>query len=342
MEITRQIARQASYDIKHYKEGIGRKKVRDKFIYFYISNNKLVTKKDQDRINKLRIPPAWNNVWVSPKEASPIQAVGIDSKGRKQYKYHNRHIEEAEKKKFAKLFDFIQSIPKLDKVINKHDKLGVYNKNRVITTMLKIIKELHLRVGKECYARTNKSYGVSSLKKIHVKLDRGKIFFRFKAKANKRVSYSLIDPAMAKHIRALLKLEGDKLFQYIDEKDYIRRVTDTDLNKYIQKYMGPNYTCKDFRTYAGNYYFTMALLRETRSRLPKNKKIIKKNIIRALDTTKKYLRNTRAISKKSYVMNFFIEMYQKTPEYFIKRKNDDPNEVLLDLLSMYRKKVLKI
>jgi DNA topoisomerase-1 len=330
-----------SHDIKYYQEGISRKKVGDIFVYYYIKNEKEVTKADLNRITKLKLPPAWTDVWISSDPDASIQAIGIDIKGRKQYKYHDYHVQEAEKEKFLRLFNFIKAIPSLEKIIKIHSKLHNYHKNRVIVTMLSLVKELHMRVGKEQYARENKSYGISSLKKKHMKINGDLITFRFKGKSRQKLFYSIRDEDLKSHLQILLKLEGDKLFQYIDENNKIKKVSDTDLNQYIQTYMGEEFSIKDFRTYGANYYFTRAILNETSKRKPKDDKSKKKNILKALKTTAHYLKHTKAISKKSYVMNFTIEMYQNNPEWFIDKKNQDPNEVLLDILKLYKKNILK-
>mgnify|MGYP001611886451 CR=1 FL=1 len=182
-----------------------------------MATNKLVTKKDQKRIDKLRIPPAWINVFVSADPESSIQAVGVDTKDRKQYIYHQQHIAEAEQQKFLRLIDFIKALPKLNSVTKEHEKLNAYNKFRVIVTMLTLVKKLHMRVGKEQYAKENKSYGVSSLEKRHMVVDGSKIKFRFRGKSRQILTYTLEDQVVKNHLNLLLKLEGDKLFQYIDE-----------------------------------------------------------------------------------------------------------------------------
>jgi DNA topoisomerase-1 len=334
-----------SYDIKNYNSGIARKLITsssNKFEYFYIKDKTQVTKKDQARIDKLGIPPAWADVWVSSNPNSDIQAIGVDSKGRKQYRYHESHIKEAEKEKFLRLIDFIKAIPNLEKIMKQHNKLSHYHKNRVIVTVLTLVKELHMRVGKEQYARENKSYGVSSLEKKHMHIDGDLITFKFKGKSSKRLTYSIRDADLKAHLQLLLKLHGDKLFQYIDDNNQIRKITDTDLNSYIQQYMGSEFTIKDFRTYGANFYFIKSLLNETSKRLPSTDKIIKKNIVNAIRITAYHLKHTKAISKKSYVMSFAIEMYQNNPNFFIERKADDPNSVLIDILKLYKKEVLHV
>ena len=342
--------REDSYDIRNYKDGIFRKKIKDKFIYFYIKNNEEITKKDLDRINKLNIPPAWTALWVSTDAKSKIQAVGIDIKGRKQYRYHTDYIELSEKKKFLRLFDFIKALPTLESHMAKHAKLNIYDKYKVIATMLQIVKHTYMRVGKEQYARENKSYGISSLKKSHLKINGDIINFNFKGKSNQRLNYIIKDPELKIHLQLLEKLAGDKLFQYIDTgidantntnaNSKIKKIHDTDLNEYIQLFMGSDFTIKDFRTYAANYHFINSLLEETKKRLPKNDKIKKKNIMKSLKKTAKYLKHTKAISKKSYVMNFIIDLYMTNSDYFVKRKYESPNDILLDLLKIYKKSIV--
>jgi DNA topoisomerase I len=325
------------FDEQNYESGILRKKNSDKYDYYYIKNNKKVPKDEYERIKKLSIPPAWEDVWISSDSCSAIQATGIDSKGRKQYRYNELHIQKAEREKFVRLYDFIKAIPKLEETIKKHRKCRPYDKNRVITTMLKIVKELYIRVGKECYAKENKSYGISSLRKKHIKIKKGIIYFKFRAKSKKIVSYTLRNKRILEHLEVLLLLDGDRLFQYVDEENRTKYVTDMDLNRYIQAHMGDKFVTKDFRTYAANYHFVKTILQETQKRIPKNAKIIKKNIKTAISNTAYYLRHTKAISKKSYVMNFCMDKYSNDTEYFITNKFEDPNIVLMDLLKKYKR-----
>ena len=296
---------------------------------------------DQIRINKLGLAPAYVDVWVSEDPKSKIQGTGIDIKGRKQYRYKQEHVKDASVNKFLRLYKFIKSIPKLDTVMEGDIKGQLYSKKRAIATMLYIVKELNMRVGKECYAKTNKSYGVSSLKKSHVKIDETKLVakFNFKAKSNKQVQYTLDNPDIVKQLIELMKLEGEKLFQFKTESGNIQRVTDVDLNQYIQENMGKDFSCKDFRTYAANFYFIKALLKETKNRNPVNQKIAKKNLSLAQENTAFYLRHTKSISKKSYTMDLIRDMYLIDSQYFIDNKNKQPLTVLIDLLKIFKEKI---
>jgi DNA topoisomerase-1 len=320
--------------------GISRKLVDDNYIYFYNFNLKTVNENDKERIKKLRIPPSWNNVWISTDPLATIQAIGMDNKGRKQYKYHKEHIEKAEKKKFIRLLNFIKKLPKLDKSIEEDKNKNIYSKKRVITTILTIIKELHMRVGKEEHAKKNKSYGASSMKKNHVSLGIDTVIFRFKGKSNQKLHYTLKNIAIKNHIKNLLKLNGEKLFQYYDSKGKIRRIFSSDINYYIQNSIGSEFSVKDFRTYAANLHFIQILLNETQIRNPKNPRAIKKNLKKALDKTAKHLKHTKSISKQSYVANFSIDLYNSDPAFFVKRKFKNPRDVLIELLEIYKEKIM--
>lgn len=343
--------KQLPYDEKQKKnkKGIYRIKYEDikdldkngnpkiKFQYYYIKNNIEVSNDDILRINKLGIAPAYENVWVSDDPETKIQATGIDAKGRKQYRYHKYDIAESHKNKFLRLYKFIKAVPKLMKSLEKDIKSENFSKDHTIAIMLYIVKETNMRVGKEHYAKTNKSYGISSLKKTHLKINKDKMIAKlnFKAKSNKQVQYTLDDPIILKKLQELFLLDGIKLFQYKSNGN-ILKVNDTDLNNYIRSNMGKDFTIKDFRTYASNFYFIKALLKETRNRTPNTQKIAKKNINLAQETTAFHLRHTKSISKKSYTMELIREKYLNDTIYFINNKNKQPLTILIELLKIFK------
>jgi DNA topoisomerase-1 len=164
--------------------------------------------------------------------------------------------------------------------------------------------------------------------------------FNFKAKSNKQVQYTLENADIVKQIMPLFDLEGEKLFQYKSENsNTILRATDVDLNQYIQERMGKDFSCKDFRTYAANFYFIKALLKETKKRNPVTQKIAKKNISLAQENTAYYLRHTKSISKKSYTMDLIRDMYMNESDFFIENKNKQPLTVLLEILKIFKDKI---
>jgi len=352
-----QSSRTPAYDdvSKQKKTGIYRVKYIDdkdldkkgepkiKFKYYYANNDKLVSLEDQKRIDSLGLAPSYEDVWVSSDPTSKIQATGIDIKGRKQYRYNKDHILNAEKEKFMRLYKFIKFMPKFEDIMENDLKKPLYSKDRTTSIMFYIVKELNIRVGKEVYARTNKSYGITSLKKSHIKIDEMNNIakFNFKAKSNKQVQYTLNDEFIVKDLIELMKLEGEKLFQYINNDNSIYKVNDVDLNDYIRKNMGKGITVKDFRTYAANFYFIKALLSETRKRIPTTQKICKKNLSLAQEHTAFYLRHTKSISKKSYTMDLIRNLYLNDPNYFITNKNKKPLTLLIEILKLYKQSLKK-
>ena len=163
--------------------------------------------------------------------------------------------------------------------------------------------------------------------------------FNFKAKSNKQVQYTLTNKEIVKELIELMNLEGEKMFQYKTPSNDIVKVSDVDLNQYIQSTIGKEFSCKDFRTYAANYYFVKALIKETRNRNPTNQKIAKKNLSLAQENTAYYLRHTKSISKKSYTMDLIRDTYMTNPDYFIQNKNKQPLTVLIELLKMFKEKI---
>lgn len=341
-----------SYDEKNYSNGISRvlidPNIPNVFRYYYNDNpTQPVSEADLMRIKRLALPPAWTNVWISQDPNDHIQAMGKDTKGRKQYKYHQSHIDTAIKLKFTRLQRFISSLKQLVRVLNRDKKLPYYSKNKIAGSMVMMIQRYHFRIGKEVYARTNKSYGISSLRKKHVHIKNGDIYLRFKGKSNQNLTYKITDAYFVGVIMKLLDLPGDKLFQYVDDDEAkIKGITEVDLNHYIQSAIGNQFTIKDFRTLGSNLYYIQALLDITKKTTKTRKqpssdvpilsqKQIKDNLKQALLKTSNHLKHTANVAKKSYVMAMIVELYQTNPAYFIINQDKTADELLSELLELY-------
>lgn len=335
---------------KSKKEGYYRVKIIDKkelnkkgeplikFKYYDLKNNKEVNEEELIRINKLRIANIYEDVWVNDNKNDKIQATGIDPKGIKQYRYNDNHLKTAHELKFKRMYQFIKKLPILDvKIKYDLENEKPYNKNRVIALMIFLLRKINLRIGKEKYAKKNKSYGLCSLKKTHIKIKDDKVKFKFRAKSRQIANYEIKDDLIINELKLLIKLEGHKLFQYI-KHDMICKISDTDLNGYLQLHMGRQFTCKDFRTYASNYYFVKALIKETKKHQPINDKIIKKNINKAVEQAAYQLRHSKTINKNSYTLNFISTEYINNPEYFIKNCHKKTDLILLELLKKFLNK----
>lgn len=324
-----------SYDEKHYNTGIIRIKNKEKFEYVYTKNNKPILKKDLMRILELKIPPNWNYVWISGVPTSEIQVIGIDGKNKKQYIYSQEHKNKATINKFKNLITFIKLLPKLKNIIKEHSKLNDFSKKKVMSTMIKIILLSGIRAGKEFHAKLNKSYGICSLRKKHVKLKNGKVYLHFKGKSNIEHSHIIDNIEIHNHLKNLLKLKisdknDDKLFLYIDKiTKKIKKADEHDLNKYLHKYLDKNIVIKDLRTYLVNYLLVENLLNNTNVNKKNN---IKKNIINSINKTADFIQHTSSICKKSYIHPKIINKYIADIDFFINNKHEDPLKVLSKIL----------
>lgn len=338
-----------SYDESHYKEGIRRvKNEKDKvFEYYYNDTNKKVNDgEDIERIKKLRIPQTWDNVWINRDPNYRIQVIGIDPHKKKQYLYTKAHKDNKKNIKYQTLEKVIKLIDKINLILEKHQKLPKYDKNRVLSTMLLIIMKTGIRAGKEFYAKKNDTYGLCSLRKKHINFDDNKkqIILKFKGKKNvEHVHKVLLNGNEYDEMKNLMDLyynkedgKNDKLFNCVVDKKTIR-LNEFDLNDYIHEYIDKTVTIKDFRTYLVNVFFIQCITKLTNEifktkdeiNVTKIKAIIKKTI----QITAEFIQHTPAICKSSYLYEQLTEFYKLNVDYFMNNKNKKPNEMLKEIIN---------
>lgn len=303
------------------------KKRKGKDFFYYSKNNTRIIDKDTiERINKLHIPPNWTNVEISESNLSHLQATGKDDKGRTQYIYHPVWVMLAKTEKYSRLGLFVKKLPSLTRKINKNlsGKIMLNNKEYVISLMFRILYKTHSRVGNDCYADENKTYGLTTLLKKHLKIKNETIYFSFIGKKGVKQNLSFKDRTVSNILKELCKIPGNRLFKTTN-KEYIRS---TDMNTYLKKTIGGDFTCKDFRTYASNILFLKYLCKKE---LPKTKTKLKQNLKETYDEVAQKLGHTRAISKQSYVIPLIEEKYMENPKPFVNGKPDKlMNMVLKD------------
>jgi DNA topoisomerase-1 len=240
------------------KAGIGR--VRSGKGFSYKSAGRTLTDAATlKRIKALAIPPAWTEVWICPKANGHIQATGRDAKGRKQYRYHARFRDVRESTKYHHMLGFAQSLPAIRAKVREHLALKGLPREKVLATVVHLLEATLIRVGSDEYARSNKSYGLTTLKTRHVAVNGTALRFNFKGKSGKVWKLSVHDRRIAKVIRACQELPGQELFQYVDEDGANRDVTSADINAYLREISGTDITAKDFRTWHGTVLAAMAL-----------------------------------------------------------------------------------
>ncbi|HEX6606031.1 MAG TPA: DNA topoisomerase IB, partial [Chloroflexia bacterium] len=267
---------------------------------------KVEDKATLDRIRSLAIPPAYTDVWICAKANGHIQATGRDAKGRKQYRYHPAFREVRESTKYEHMLEFAQGLPAIRKTIDEHMSLRGLPREKVLATVVHLLETTLIRVGNSDYVKQNKSYGLTTLRDPHVKVEGGELRFQFKGKSGKTWKLQVKDRRIARIVKACQDLPGQDLFQYVDENGEQQAITSADVNAYLKEITGRDITAKDFRTWAGTVLAAMALQEfeatETETQA-------KKNVVQAIEHVAERLGNTPAVCRKCYVHPAIIESY---------------------------------
>jgi len=203
------------------------------------------------RIQSRVISPAWERVWICPSAQGHIQATGYDAKGRKQYRYHSQWRALRDQAKYEGILPFVRALPRLRQRVERDLNRRGLDKNRVIATIAQIMERTQLRVGNEKYAQSNHSYGLTTLRDQHARVNGGRVEFKFRGKSGTVIHATIRDKRLAAAVKRCRDIPGQILFQYIDESGNNRPVTSTDVNAYIREATGQAFTAKAFRTWAG-------------------------------------------------------------------------------------------
>jgi DNA topoisomerase-1 len=269
-----------------------------------------LTKADLDRIDELKIPPAWTDVAINPAANGRVQVIGKDAAGRWQYLYHASHTRAQELRKFKRITKFAQSIPQMRKTVARHLRQSGMTRERVLAAMLRILSTCYMRPGSEVYASENGSYGIATLRRKHVNVKGDLIEFDFPGKSGVRQQQQLRDRQVARVIRAGMKMPGFNVFKYQNGDGKPVVLTRRHINEYIKEVMGSSFSAKDFRTWAGTLVCACALAREA-DEIPEKKTARKKKIVAAIKETAEVLGNTPAVCRSSYVCPEIINSFEK-------------------------------
>jgi DNA topoisomerase-1 len=286
--------------------GITRKKYRNKFIYFDTNGNKIIDVQEINRIKSLAIPPAWTDVWICPIENGHIQATGRDAKRRKQYRYHKLWRESRDEDKFERMIAFGKALPTIRKKVNEALALPGLPREKVIATIIQLLQLTLIRVGNSEYARNNESFGLTTLRNRHVQINGSTIQFQFKGKSGITHVINVSEKKLAKIIKNIRDLPGQDLFQYVDNENARHTISSSDVNEYLRKITGENYTAKDFRTWFGTFHAAYELM--TYEAFTSEAEA-KRNIVEAIKVVAKKLGNTPTICRKSYIHPLVFSCY---------------------------------
>jgi DNA topoisomerase I len=278
--------------------GIRRRKSGKGFTYTKPDGAKVTDKATLARIRSLAIPPAYTDVWICARANGHIQATGRDAKGRKQYRYHPAFREVRESTKYEHMLEFARGLPAIRKTIDEHMSLRGLPREKVLATVVHLLENTLIRVGNSDYVKQNKSYGLTTLRDPHVKVEGGELRFQFKGKSGKTWKLQVKDRRIARIVKACQDLPGQDLFQYIDENGEQLSITSADVNAYLKEITGREITAKDFRTWAGTVLAALALSEFEEF---DNQAKAKKNIREAIEKVASRLGNTPSICRKCYV-----------------------------------------
>jgi DNA topoisomerase-1 len=288
------------------RSGYTRKRKGDDFEYFDAEGKRITDETRLLRIRRLAIPPAYTDVWICPSANGHIQATGRDARGRKQYRYHERWREVRDENKYDRMLVFSKALPKIRRRVGRDLKRRGLPRERVLATVVQLLERTFIRVGNEEYAKENKSFGLTTMRNRHVDVTATKLRFSFRGKSGKDHEVDVTDRRLAKIIRQLQDLPGQEIFQYVDEKGEVRKITSQDVNEYLREITGEEFTAKDFRTWAGTVLAAMALNAQEAF---ENKAQAKKNVKDAISAVAKILGNTPTVCRKCYVHPAVLESY---------------------------------
>jgi DNA topoisomerase-1 len=258
-----------------------------------------------DRIESLRVPPAWRDVHIAAASRSAIQAFGWDARGRRQYRYHERSVERGERRKHYRVRRLARELPRIRERLAADFERDDASREHVAAIAVRLLSEGFFRVGSERYVKENKTFGLTTLRRRHVRVDGTRIRFAFPGKGAKRQWRVIEDPALARAIHTLLEAPGTRLFRYYDGGIWAD-LTSRDVNEYVRTMTGRRYTAKDFRTWGGTVRFATVLAELGPAASPRART---RNVTLAVRLVAAELGNTPAICRRSYVHPILIARY---------------------------------
>jgi DNA topoisomerase-1 len=286
--------------------GITRKGRKGRFRYLDRNGKEIRDAATLARIDELRVPPAWKEVWIAPRPNAKLQAVGLDSAGRRQYLYHPEYRARQEQAKYDKLVRFGERLPALRRCAAEHVASGELSLECACAIAVRLINLGWFRVGADRYTKASRTFGITTLRKRHVTIRGSRVTFKFRAKHRVQVHTAIVDEELAADLRRLLALGGDtRVFRY--ERDgEVYPLTARKLNDYIREHMGEDFSSKDFRTWGGTLVAAIALAERG---VPETASEQKHAVAAVMRKVGEQLGNTPAVARASYVSPAVVEQY---------------------------------
>ena len=293
-----------------FRTGIRRLGSKDRgFFYRYPGTGETVREERVlTRIENLKVPPAWEDARIAQGPSAKVQAVGYDSAGRLQYLYHPNYRARKELEKFDRILRFADALPEMRRITTNHLRHKYLDREKVLAAMTRLMNAAYFRVGEERYAKNNRTHGITTLRRKHLRVEGNTMIFEYTGKWGMQQRKAVTDAKLRGIVEGCAALPGYEIFKYYDDSGEIRNVKSRDLNAYIKEVMGDEFMPKDFRTWAGTLIaaVTLAELGAT-----EDSKAAEKNVLSAVDAVAERLGNTRDIARASYISPRVIDHYME-------------------------------
>lgn len=286
--------------------GISRHRAGKGMFYCDRDGRRITDKATLSWIRSLAVPSAWHDVWISPLRHGHLLAAGRDQKGRKQYRYHPRWREIRDAAKFERMLSFAQALPRIRQAVDQDLKRRGLGRERVLALIVRLLETTLIRVGNDEYARTNQTFGLTTLRNRHLRMSGSELTFVFRGKSHKEHRISLRSRRLALLVHKIQELPGQELFQYLDEDGRRQPVDSGEVNDYLRQIAGGDFTAKDFRTWSATVLAAWAL-REFEAF--DCEAAAKRNITQAIERVATRLGHTPTICRKSYVHPDIVGAY---------------------------------
>ena len=258
------------------------------------------------RIENLKVPPAWEDARIARSPSAKVQAIGYDSAGRLQYLYHPKYRERKEHEKFERILRFSEALPRMRRTTSAHLRRKKLDREKVLATMTRLMNAAYFRVGDERYARKNRTYGIATLRRKHLRVEGDTMIFEYTGKWSQVQRKVVTDTRLRRIVEECAALPGYEIFKYLDESGEVRDAKARDLNAYVKEVMGAVFTPKDFRTWAGTLFAAVKLAELGAT---EDLEQAEKNVLEAVDEVAQRLGNTRDIARASYISPRVIDHY---------------------------------
>jgi DNA topoisomerase-1 len=299
----------AELDLRYVSDampGITRRRAGTGFAYRRPNGSPLREAETLRWIRSLAIPPAYQDVWISPFQDGHLLATGRDAKGRKQYRYHPRWRALRDEAKFGRMLAFGRALPRIRAAVEADLAKPGLGRRKVLATVVRLLETTLIRVGNEEYAKTNKSFGLTTMRDRHFKAEGAKLRFSFQGKHGKRHVVTLKSRRLAGLVRKMQDLRGQELFQYLDDDGKPQPIDSGDVNDYLREIAGGDFTAKDFRTWSATVLAAWAL---SEFEAFDSQAAAKRNVTQAIERVASRLGNTPTICRKSYVHPEVLDAY---------------------------------